>query len=168
VSTLRVYKANLTALPLAKLRVYKTSLDATSPIVSALRVYKTSLDAIAAVLVSLQPSLTAGPGEVVTLTAELLTGGSPTWQWRRISGPTVGLPATGATASLTMPSLWNPDTATPTSGAPAPSLLLVGVRATVGGVQSPEVTCQISILPQLSWSRSGSTWVGARVAPASA
>jgi hypothetical protein len=167
VTTLRVAKASLAALPQYKIRVAKVSLTAAVPIDTNLRVAKVSLTAVEAVLVSITPAVTVGPGEAVTLTATLLTSGSPTWTWRRISGPTIGLSPAGAVASFIAPSLWNADRTQPNGGIPGVSTLVLGVKATVGGIDSPEVRCEITILPQVSWAYAGSgVWAGSRVAPA--
>lgn len=165
-TTLRVYKSSLTALPQYKVRVHKASLTAAAPVVTKIRVYKESLTAVAATVVTIAPTAVAGPGESVELVADLLSPGTATWQWRRISGPTVGLNVSGDTATFVAPSLWNADTSQPNVGVPGVSVLVLGVRATIDGIQSAEVRCEVSILPQLSWSRSGTSWVGARVAPA--
>ena len=165
-TTIRVYRASLTALPQYKVRVYKASLAAAVPAVTKVRVYEASLGGVGAVIVSITPTLTVGPGEDVSLTATLLTGGSATWAWRRISGPTVGLSPSGAAAAFVAPSVWNADRAQPTGGLPGLSTLVIGVKATVGGVESAEVRCTITILPQLSWASTGTAWVGSRVAPA--
>lgn len=165
-STLRIYKASLAALPQVKMRIHKVSLAAAVPIETRLRVHKVSLAAVGAVIVTIEPEVTVGPGEVVQLEAELVTPGSATWAWRRISGPSIGLSPDGATASFVAPSLWNSDRTQPNGGVPGISTLVVGVRATIDGIQSAEVRCEVDILPQLSWSRGEGTWVGASVAPA--
>jgi hypothetical protein len=167
VTTLRIQKVSLTAAPLVHLRVYKTSLTAAVPATTKLRVFKTSITAVGAVIVTVEPELTAGPGELLEIVADLVTPGAATWAWRRISGPVVGLVPDGDTVRLTVPSLWNSDRAQPTAGVPGVSTLILGVSATIDGVQSPEVRCEVAILPQVSWARaSGGTWAGARVAPA--
>lgn len=165
-STLRVSRARLTAQAQVKLRVSKVSLTAQAPVVTKLRVAKVSLAAIGGVSVAIVPQLVVGPGELVTLTADLLTGGSGTWFWRRISGPAVGLSVDLGEATFTAPSIWNADRTQPTGGDPGEAVLVLGVSALVGGVQSPEVRCEVTILPQLSWSRGSSSWLGSRSAPA--
>lgn len=165
-STLRIYKESLTALPQYKVRIHKASLTAAVPIVTKLRVYKESLTAVGAVVVTIPATAVAGPGESLVLTATLLTPGTATWQWRRISGPTVGLLPVDGVLSFVAPSRWSADQAQPTAGAPGVSLLVLGVRATIDGVQSAEVRCEVSILPQLSWSGTPPNMVGSRVAPA--
>lgn len=165
-STLRVLEAGLDAEPQYKLRVHEVSFAALQPINPKLRVHDVELVAVGAVVVSVTSGITAGPGEAVELVAELLTPGAATWQWRRISGPSIGLSYSGDTASFAAPSIWNADRTQPDNGLPGVAVLELGVRATIDGVQSPEVRCEVSILPQLSWARSGTSWVGARVAPA--
>jgi hypothetical protein len=166
VTTLRIHKASLTALPQVKIRVHKVSLTAAAPIISKIRVHKASLTGIAATVVSVPATRVAGPGEPVQIVASLLSGGSPAWVWRRISGPVFGLTPVGDTVSFTTPSLWNDTQAQPTAGAPGTSVLVLGVKATVDGVESAEVRCEVTILPQVSWTRNATSWVGARVAPA--
>ncbi len=166
-TTLRVRKVALTAQPQVKLRVHKASLTAAAPISTKLRVHKASLTAVGGVVVAVVPAITVGPGEVVDLVADLITPGSATWAWRRISGPLVGLTPDDETVHFITPSLWNADRAQPSAGVPGISTLVLGVKATIDGIESPEVRCTVSILPQLSWYRGETEWVGARVAPAS-
>lgn len=165
-STLRVYGTSLTAQQQLKLRVHKASLSAAVPTVTKLRVHKVSATAVAGVVVTVPSSLTAGPGQALTVTATLETGGSATWQWRKISGPAVGLNNGANQVSFAVPSVWNADTSQPLTGDPGPVVLVLGVSATVDGVTSPEVRCEITILPQLSWTRGNTSWIGAGVAPA--
>lgn len=165
-TTLRVRKVSLTAAPQVHLRVHKVSLAAAVPITAQLRVHKVSLAAIGAVIVAVEPKITVGPGEAVSLVADLVTPGVATWQWRRISGPVVGLTPDEETVSFVAPSLWNADRTQPTGGVPGISTLVLGVRATIDGIQSPEARCEVSILPQLSWTRGETEWIGARIAPA--
>ena len=113
-TTLRVRKVALTAAPQVHLRVHKASLTAAVPITAQLRVHKVSLAAVGAVVVTVAPRLTVGPGEAVNLVANLVTPGAATWQWRRISGPVVGLTPDEETVSFVAPSLWNADRAQPT------------------------------------------------------
>lgn len=165
-TTLRIRKVSLTATPQVFLRVYKTSLTAAVPATTKIRVFKESLTAVGAVIVTVDPELTFGPGESAEIVAELVTPGAATWAWRRISGPIVGLMPDGDTLRFTVPSLWNSDRTQPTAGVPGVSTLVLGVSATIDGVQSTEVRCEVSILPQVSWVRGSGTWAGARVAPA--
>ena len=92
---------------------------------------------------------------LVEITA-LLVGGTPadTYIWRQISGPAVSFLGTGHTRSFTAPSALN--------GA----VVVIGVRASVGGTTSPEVTVTITSLPQLVWTRTFSdpTWRGTHLA----
>lgn len=165
-TTLRIRKVSLTAAPQVRLRVYKESLTAAVPATTKLRVYKESLTAVGAVIVTVDPEMTFGPGESAEIVAELVTPGSATWFWRRISGPAIGLAVTLNTARFTVPSLWNSDRTQPTGGVPGVSTLVLGVSAMVDGVQSVEVRCTVSILPQVSWAHGSGTWAGARIAPA--
>jgi hypothetical protein len=164
VSKLRIYKESLTALPAVKLRVYKASLTAGA--VPKVRVYKASLTAVAAVVITPPGNRTVGPGEDVELTSTLVTAGSPTWSWRTISGHDVDMDTVGGVATFVTPSLWNDEEDQPTSGVPDVATVEIGVKATVGGVESLEAVSVVTVLPQTTWSRNGSTWVGARHAPA--
>lgn len=165
-SALRLYKAGLAGESQVKLRVYDVELAALVPVQPKLRVYEAELATVGAVIVSLPAAVIMGPGEQVELDAVLVTGGSATWAWRRISGPSLPIATDGGSATLTGPSRWNADVEKPLSGAPGISTIVVGVTATVGGVTSPEARCTVTVLPQLSWARSDGTYVGARVAPA--
>jgi hypothetical protein len=166
VSTLRLYEAELDAVQAVKLRVYEAELDVAVPVLPKLRLYEAELTGVGAVLISLPAAVTIGPGELLELEADLLTGGSATWSWRRVSGPSLTISADGGAATITGPSRWNADVEKPGAGVPGVSVVVVGVTATVDGVTSAEARCTITILPQVSWSRSGGTWVGSRVAPA--
>lgn len=165
-STLRVLEAELAADAQYKIRVHRVAFAAAQPINPKVRVHDMDLVATGAVVISVPAGVTVGPGEAVELVAELLTPGAATWQWRRISGPSIGLAFNGDTATFAAPSIWNADRVQPDSGLPGVAVLAVGVRATIDGVQSPEVRCEVTILPQLSWTRSGDSWIGSRTAPA--
>jgi hypothetical protein len=166
VSTLRLYETGLDAEEGTRLRVYEVGLDVAIPVQPVLRLYDVGLAVVGAVTVELPAAATIGPGEILELEAELVTGGSASWSWRRISGPALTIAADGGSATITGPSRWNADIEKPTAGIPGVSTVVVGVTATVDGITSPEARCTVTVLPQLSWSRSGSTWVGSRVAPA--
>lgn len=163
-STLRIYKESLDALPAVKLRLYEASLTAAA--VPKVRVYNTSLTAVAAVVITPPGNRTVGPGEEVELTSTLLTDGTPTWAWRTISGHDLGMDTDEGVATFTTPSLWNDEEVQPTLGVPDVSTVEIGVKATVGGVDSLEAVSVVTVLPQTTWSRNGSNWVGARYAPA--
>ena len=165
-STLRLYEAGLDAEQAKRLRVYEVGLDVAIPVQPVLRVFGVELDVVGAVTVELPAAATIGPGEILELEADLVTGGSATWSWRRVSGQSLPIAVDGGSATITGPSRWNADIEKPTAGVPGVSTVVVGVTATVDGVTSPEARCTVTVLPQLSWSRSGSTWAGSRVAPA--
>jgi hypothetical protein len=133
--------------------------SATSTVTTVSAVHARILRTIAAVTTAPQvippTTTTIGPGESVVLGATLASGETAdTWTWRQISGTTATLTGTGATRTLIGPS-------SPTPTAP----IVLGIRATVGGASSPEVTVQITLLPQLSWVCGPSGWVGRRTVP---
>lgn len=163
-SKLRIYKEGLTALPAVRLRLYKASLTVAA--VPKVRVYKESLTAVAAVVITSPGNRTVGAGEDVELTSTLVSDGTPTWSWRTISGHDVGMDTEEGTATFVTPSLWNTEEDQPTVGVPDVATVEIGVKATVGGVDSLEAVSVVTVLPQTTWSRNGSTWVGARHAPA--
>lgn len=101
--------------------------------------------------------VTVGPGESTELVASLSSGTADTWTWRQISGPAVSFADAGATLLVEGPSVWPPD----------PSVAMFGVTASLGDEVSAEVTVNVTILPQISWTRApGGDWTGSRVAPA--
>jgi hypothetical protein len=74
-----------------------------------------------------------------------------TWTWRQISGPTVTLTPSGSSVSFPAPLVM-----------PGASLVVVlGVTATLGSSVSPEVTASATVNPQVTWSWTGTQWVGA-------
>jgi hypothetical protein len=90
------------------------------------------------------------PESTVTLTAALVGGGTAdSWTWRRVSGANIGIASTGATVTFPAPSDINGTS------------VVVGVRATVGGIQSPEATCNVTVLPQLGWWWDPAGWIPA-------
>ncbi len=130
-----------------------------SPTPAALTVESITLDGPAALTAAPDPTNPAdvGPGEQVDLGAVLTSGGTAdAWHWRRISGPAVSLLADGPRCRLVGPSIMPP----------SPQLLVLGVRATAGTQTSPETQVTIRVLPQISWTRHGTTTAGRRVAPA--
>lgn len=88
------------------------------------------------------------PLTTVQLTAVLASGlTADSYQWRRVSGDVATMVADGPLCQVTAPAGPPPNGAT----------TVVGVRATLGGVQSPEVTSQISVRPHLRWWRNASS-----------
>lgn len=146
-----------------RVRLGGVALSGAEPVVARVRLGGVALSGAPAVVVAPMAERIAGPGELVTITPELASGGTAdSWTWRRISGPTVTLlTAPGGGRAVTAPSVMP---SSPTASGPAATIVL-GAIATVGGVTSPERTVSIAILPQLSWAWSGSAWVGAAVVP---
>jgi hypothetical protein len=102
-------------------------------------------------------AVTIGPGEQKEITATLASGTATSWSWRHISGPNVTMSGSGATRTLTGPSIMPPGS----------SVAVFGVKAINDPVESIEQTVSVTILPQLSWTRvHGGDWVGSRVVPA--
>jgi hypothetical protein len=160
VTRLRVGGARLfTASAPSRLRIGGAALSGPARTANRLRAGAIALSGAPAVLVTAPASREIGPGESVTLTATLTSGGTPdAWTWRRISGPVaVTLVGTGASRTVEGPSLMPPGAS-----------VVLGVTATVAGVTSPEQRVTLTVLPQLSWSLSPTGWVGSAVAPAKA
>nr|WP_167405787.1 hypothetical protein [Sphaerisporangium cinnabarinum] len=153
-SKLRVHSAPLETPPRApKLRIHALSISGVAPLAPRLRIHGAAMTGPAAVLLSALPDQTVEPESTVTIAASLVGGGSPdSWTFRRVSGPSVGISGTGATRTFTAPS------AMPPAGAS----VVIGVTATIGGVTSPERTCTITVLPQVSWVWTGTEFVGSR------
>lgn len=95
------------------------------------------------------------PETLVTMTAELAGGGTATWAWEQLDGPTVTLTGTGATRAFYAPSLAS-------GGVPAPCTVVLGVTASSGGLTSARRTVTITVLPQLAWYWNGAKWAGKR------
>lgn len=148
--TVRFGRAELSGTANIKVRLGRAELSGTAAIVPKVRYGRLDLAGTAAVLVvPLQPQ-TVEPESTVNLAAGLVGGGSAdSWAWRPISGPSIGILGSGATVSFKAPSAMPPGTS-----------VVVGVRATVSGTQSPEQTVTITILPQLQWYWTGTVFAG--------
>lgn len=70
----------------------------------------------------------------------------PVWSWRKISGPTIGLTAIGATVLF--------DTPADINGAS----IVLGVKVSAGGQTSVEQTFTMTIMPQTDWWWTGTGW----------
>jgi hypothetical protein len=110
---------------------------------------RTLVSGTAAVVVNPIPDQTnLEPESTVTITASLLGGGTAdSWVWRVVSGPAVTIVGTGPSVTIAAPS--------DMSGAS----VVIGVKATVGVLQSAEVTTTITSLPQTDWWWSGTDWL---------
>lgn len=140
-----------------KLRVGRAGVDGTAAVTPKLRVGRAGVTGTAAVLVAALAPQTVEPETLVSLTASLVGGGSAdSWTWRVVTGMPVSFSGTGASREFIAPSTLPPGGGT----------TVIGVRATVGGTTSPEVTVTITLRPQLSWQYNGTQWVGRRPAVA--
>ena len=153
-SKLRLHGVALeTPPPAPKLRVHQVQLTGAAPLAPKLRVHGAAITGAAAVIVAVLPDQTVEPESTVTIAASLLGGGAAdSWNVRRVSGPSIGIAGSGATRTFTAPSAMPPAGAT----------VVIGVTATLDGVTSPERTCTITVLPQVSWVWNGTTFVGAK------
>lgn len=152
-STGRIFRALLATAPTgSKGRIYRAQMPGSAAVTPKGRIYRAQVLGSAAVSVVAPSSRTAGPGEPVHLVASLAGGGAADlWTWRVISGPAFTLVGTGAVRDFSAPSVMPPG-----------GSIVLGITATVSGTRSPEVTCTITVLPQLSWSYNGTAWVGRR------
>lgn len=98
--------------------------------------------------------LTVEPLSTVTLEAVLSTGATAdSYAWRRVSGAAVTLTAAGSSCSFTAPAAMPPG-----------ATVVIGVRATISGVQGAEQQVTITSLPQLLWTQvPGGPWTPARM-----
>lgn len=130
-----------------KIRWGRTTLA--DPSGSRVRWGRTLVSGTAAVVVNPIPDQTnLEPESTVTITASLLGGGTAdSWVWRVVSGPAVTIVGTGPSVTIAAPS--------DMSGAS----VVIGVKATVGVLQSAEVTTTITSLPQTDWWWSGTDWL---------
>ncbi|WP_100812997.1 hypothetical protein [Microbacterium lacus] len=153
-TAVRVARVGLQEQPgLTTVRVGKVALTGLAPAAVKVRVEKVALTGTAAVAVNPIAAITAEPESVVTLTASLTGGGNPdSWTWRRVSGNAVTLTGTGASRTLRAPS----------GMPPVGGSVVIGIIATVGGVNSPERTVTITTLPQIRWQYQSGAWVGSR------
>jgi hypothetical protein len=136
-----------------KVRWGRSGLEGSVPLVPKVRWGRSAVTGAAAVVVAALPDQTVEPESTVTIAASLLGGGAAdSWTFRRVSGPSIGIAGTGASRTFTAPSAMPPAGAT----------VVIGVTATLDGVTSPERTCTITVLPQVSWVWNGTTFVGAK------
>ena len=140
-NALRVYRAEVhSTKPQNSLRVFRAEVRSTPGLANSLRVYR------AAVNSATKPSAGSDvaniePGTLVTVTGSGGSGGTGTWT--QVSGPTVQLVQTGASASFYAP---------PSAGAGT-----VVLRYTVKGA-SDDVS--IGIVTSIHWAATSSGWVG--------
>lgn len=152
----RVLRSAATATLPVHARILRSGATATSPVAVHARVLRSAATATVVPVVLAPTGRPVGPGEPVTVTATLQSGGSAdSWTWRQVSGPSVTLTGSGPSRTITGPSLMPPGQA-----------IVLGVRATTGGLQSAEATVTLTVLPQLEWTYTGAAWVGAVSVPA--
>jgi hypothetical protein len=138
--------------PTPKVRWGRSALTGTVVVVPKVRWGRSALSGTPAVVLVPLSNQTVEPETVVTVTAALVGGGSAdSYTFRRISGAAISFLGSGASRSFYAPSALPPGTS-----------VTIGVVATIGGVNSVEQTCVITVLPQIRWALSGSTWVGQR------
>lgn len=140
-----------------KVRWGRSGLEGSVPLVPKVRWGRSAVTGAAAVVVAALPDQTVEPESTVTVAASLLGGGAAdSWSFRPVPGSgrttAIGLSGSGATRTFTAPSAMPPAGAT----------VVIGVTATLDGVTSPERTCTITVLPQVSWVWNGTTFVGAK------
>jgi hypothetical protein len=137
----------------SRLRVADISAAGAAAAASRLRVADISATGAFSVVVAPIPLRQVEPETVVSTTAALVGGGSATWVWRQISGPSVSLVASGPTCTFVSPSLFFPGDL---------NVVLLGVIATVSGVASTELEILIDVLSQTKWVRppDGGGWRG--------
>lgn len=166
-TVLRAYSVGLQNAAPSKVRVYRAFLEAVVDPVARLRVHRASLDGTPATVLLPHDPVSLGPGEEKTVTMQTEDGVPATgWTWRRISGPSLSMSGSGGTRKLTGPHLWNQYTTQPLGSPPAPAVTEVGVQAVRDGIISDEVVIVVTTFPQSAWTRTGSTWKGARNAVA--
>ena len=153
-SKARDYRLSYDVIPATpKVRDYRLDFQGSALSIPKVRDYRLDLSGAAAVIVAVLPDQTVEPESTVTIAASLLGGGAAdSWNVRRVSGPSIGIAGSGATRTFTAPSAMPPAGAT----------VVIGVTATLDGVTSPERTCTITVLPQVSWVWNGTTFVGAK------
>lgn len=148
----RIFRASMVEVG-PQARIYYATLDGQT--LPRGRVLRATLEGTAKVLLETIPSpQQREPLETVSITAVLLSGGTPTWTWRQISGPTVTLSGSGATRSFKAPATYTG------------LQVVLGVRATVAGQIGDESIIVINIPAQVTWSRRGAGgWVPERITP---
>lgn len=140
-----------------RVRWGRSGLEGSVPVVPKVRWARSAMAGAAAVVVAALPDQTVEPETTVTIAASLLGGGAAdSWAFRPVPGSgrttAIGLSGSGAARTFTAPSAMPPAGAT----------VVIGVTATLDGVTSPERTCTITVLPQVSWVWNGTTFVGAK------
>jgi len=131
-----------------KIRWGRAALETTAPTQTRIRWGRAALEKTAAALVDpIADLVNQEPNQLLSFTATLAGGGQATiWTWRGISGPATALVAIGPKVTFTTPSDLNG------------TVLVLGVKATVDGVTSPEETVSITVLPQTEWFWTPPTW----------
>lgn len=140
-----------------RVRWGRSGLEGSAPVVAKVRWGRSAMSGAAAVIVAALPDQTVEPETTVTIAASLVGGSvADSWTFRPVPGAgrttAIGLSGSGATRTFTAPSAMPPAGAT----------VVIGVTATLDGVTSPERTCTITVLPQVSWVWNGTEFVGAR------
>lgn len=137
-----------------KVRWGRSAFEGTAPTTPKARWGRSALEGTASVVVAPLTGVTDRlPGTSVSFTAALASAGTADlWTWRQVSGPAVSLIGSGASRTFLAPSVMPPDGAT----------VVLGVRATVSGTLSPEVTVSTTVLPQRFWILQAGQWVGKR------
>lgn len=154
-ATGRVYRAGM-AVPGGKGRVYRAGMTGAGPAGRHGRIYSAGMTGAAAVVLS--PVVVPGTVEPMTeliISMSLASGdAADTWTWRQVSGPLITFYGSGSTRSFTTPSTWDGGT------------VVIGVRATLGGVSSAERQIPIEVLPQIVWVRTHANpvWRGGSLA----
>lgn len=159
---LRIQKVTATTPVTQKLRLHKITASGTQSTTPKLRLHKITAAGTQAVRIDPIPQPQAAePGVNIVVTAVLQgDGAADSWTWRRVSGPVATLTPAGASCTIVTPSAMpNP------SDTSASIPLVIGVKATLAGTDSPEVTVVVPVLPQTRWTYDGSAWVGARTVP---
>lgn len=126
-------------------RIYNLQLVGTPKLAQTIRIYKVQVVGTPGARVLPLPNLVKNPENLVTYTAALAGGGSAdSWTHRveSTTGDEVVLTGTGATRSFYAPS--------PAPGV-ASATCRIGVKATTGGLDSPEVFFTVTTGPQSSW-----------------
>lgn len=161
-SRARIYRASMeTPPPKPKARIYRAAMAGSALLRPKARIYRAAMQGTRAVVVASIAARTVDPGVLVSITAALVGGeAADSWTWRPVSGPAVGLAAPGATCTFTSPS------AVDAQRAPMATTVVLGVRATIGNVQSPEVLVTVNVLPQLVWTHDGSAYAASRIVTA--
>lgn len=145
-----------------KVRWGRGTLEGTAATTPKVRWGRGTLEGAAGIVIGPIAAQTVEPGTSVEVPATVVTGSWDQMAWRRVSGPTVQLVASGpSSVTFIAPSVMPPSNAT----------VVLGVFASMTGVGvSTEQTATITVRPQIRWSLEGGVWVGQRpaVAPSAA